>query len=117
MKTKRYEAEETWLKEFLHYCGEICVSSFAEAEMRKQNVTLPDILCVLREPSIVAYEREWDGCTIIVKGRTCDDEEITVFGGFNSGIMSVSVSNVSRTRWSYGRDVQTQRKRSKPTEA
>lgn len=90
-------AVETWLYEYFEVYDDLFVSWDAIEAMSAERISMPDLLCVLRNPTVTDYERDWSGCIITVKGRTCDDEEITVFGGFNSETYEVSVFDVART--------------------
>lgn len=97
MGQNNHVAEEIWLESYFEYCDHIEISIEAELTMLQIGVTLPEILHVFRTPEVTWSERNRDGCIITVKGRNCDDEEITVFGGFNSETQLVSVFNVEKT--------------------
>lgn len=96
MKPNNYEAEQIWLQAYFEYCEQIELSIEAQLSMQENAVTLPEVLHVLRTGIIVWAERNHDGCIYAVKGRNCDEEEITVLGGFNSEMQLVSAFLVEK---------------------
>ena len=98
MKVNNYKQEQLWLNSYFEDIDVIDFGLEAEIQMRKAGVCLPELLDVLANGFVEWAERDRDGCLFIITGRNCDDEEITISGGFNAGIEVVSVIDVEKAR-------------------
>lgn len=96
MGQQEFAAERDWLAAYCEHFGSISLVGDADPQKCKHNVGLPEILSVLRNPTFVSSDRNYDGCIFTISGRNCDGEEILLSGCFNSGSYEVQINYVER---------------------
>lgn len=98
MEVQQYRAAEEWLSSFVEYSTAIEIDVAASEDMRAAGIGLSDILFVLRDGTMEWADRDYEGCHFVVRGRNCDEQEITVQGRFESATELVVINRVSRPR-------------------
>ncbi|WP_299613542.1 hypothetical protein [uncultured Tateyamaria sp.] len=98
MARENYKAEQLWLNGYFEHVDIFDLGMEAEFQMRQSGVTLPEVLDVLANGDVEWADRHHEGCAFVISGRNCDDEEIKICGGFNSGIEMVSVMRIEKAR-------------------
>ncbi|WP_299283947.1 hypothetical protein [uncultured Tateyamaria sp.] len=98
MARENYKAEQLWLNSFFQEIKTLDLSLEAEFEMRRAGVSLAELLDVFASGEVEWADRDYDGCSFVISGRNCDDEEIKIYGGFCSEIEMVSVMQIERVR-------------------
>jgi hypothetical protein len=97
MEVEQYEDVRLWLSEFIGYGQKVEFSIEAQKKMASSDVNLSDVYCIMRSGRIYWADRDHSGCLFAVKGRNCDDDEITVFGRFEAATLLVVVDDILRT--------------------
>lgn len=98
MENTPYRAEELWLSEFFGYTDALHLTIEAEMDMQNCSAVLSDLLCVLKCPRVISYDRECDGCRVLIEGSNRDGEEFILGGVFSSEAMIVSITSVKKKR-------------------
>lgn len=98
MQNAEYQAEETWLRAYFSYVPLFDLEGAFENQMRHQDIGLQELLDLLQTGMVVYAEREVDRCTFIIVGSNCDEQEITVWGGFDSELQMVTLMKIEKTR-------------------
>ncbi|WP_299778654.1 hypothetical protein [uncultured Roseobacter sp.] len=98
MERTKYKDEQLWLHEYFDYIGILDVDLDAQIQMTHSGTSLPEVLDVLRNGTVVCAERDYNGCEFTVKGRNCDGKDIIVRGVFHADMSMVRVVAIEKTR-------------------
>lgn len=93
-----YSAIEIWLQSHFEDIDTLDLDLSFQIEMRNSRLTLPEVLFVLRTGQVAFSDRQYDGCIFTVVGRNCDEEEISITGGFSSDTQVVSLKSIQKAR-------------------
>lgn len=96
MRNEGYPAEELWLHAHFEEIDAIDLDLEVEKQMRHESVSLSELLTVLKTGAVISADREHEGCHFVMKGRTCDDEEVTAWGVFQSETRWVSIMKIQK---------------------
>lgn len=96
MAEAAFKIETEWLSVYLEHYGDVFFSEDAQEYMRRNGVSIPEVLDILKKNPVVESEKQEVGALWTVIGATCNGENICVIVEVETNLIRVNVVEVER---------------------